>query len=69
MAAAMGMVLNASTKVFQIMSQNFRLPLSYGMDTNRISRRVCLFMRIRGSPLEERKNFRGILPNPQTGER
>jgi hypothetical protein len=68
MAAAMGMVLNVSTKVFQILSENLRLPLSYGMYNNRTSRRVCLSMRIRGSPLKGR-NFRGILPCTQRGER
>lgn len=68
MTAAMGMVLNVSTKVFQILSENLRLPSSYGMYTNRRSRRACLFLRIRGSPLEGR-NFRGISPCTQRGGR
>ena len=64
----MGMMLNVSTKVFQILSENLRLPLSYGMYTNRRSRRACLSMRIRGSPLEGR-SFRGISPCTQRGGR
>lgn len=59
MTAAMGMALNVSTKVFQIFTENLRLPACRGAYTRHRSRTAYLFRRISDFRAGGR-SFRGI---------